>query len=199
MTANTKPWDARLAATLVRPLCNTAISPNALTTIRLLVGCYGAYLFASGSALNLAAAIIALSNFLDHTDGELARMSGKTSKFGHQYDLWSDAVVTVGLFGCIGWGLRNSLGPIAVGMGLAAGLAVAGVFHLRNLIESTHGKRVTAQPRIGGFEAEDILYLLPVVTLCDGLTWFLKAAAVGAPLAFLVVLGQILALRRKQA
>lgn len=199
MTTNTKPWDARLAAALVRPLCDTAISPNTLTTMRLAVGCYGAYLFASGVAPNLAAAIVVLSNFLDHTDGELARMSGKTSKFGHRYDLLSDVFVTVGLFVCIGWSLQSSLGQAAIGMGLAAGLAVAGIFHLRNLIESAHGKRATAQLRLGGFEAEDILYLLPLVTLSDNLPWFLKAAAIGAPIAFLVVLGQYWILRGKQA
>jgi hypothetical protein len=35
---------------------------------------------------------------------------------------------------------------------------------------------------LGGFETEDILYLMPLVTLCNGLTNFLIAAAIGAPL-----------------
>jgi archaetidylinositol phosphate synthase len=199
MNTPTKPWDARLAAALVRPLRDTSVSPNVLTTIRLMVGSYGAYLFALGTAPNLAALVVVLSNFLDHTDGELARMSGKTSRFGHQYDLLSDAVVTIGLFVCIGWGLQSALGPSAVGMGLGAGLAVAGIFHLRNLLETAHGKVATTQPRFAGFEAEDILYLLPLVTLSGGLVWFLKAAALGAPLAFLIVLGQFVALRRRPA
>ena len=193
----TKPWDARLAAVLVRPLRDTPVSPNVLTTIRLAVGSYGAYLFAVGATPNFAALIVVLSNFLDHTDGELARMSGKTSLFGHRYDLLSDACVTIGLFVCIGWGLQHSLGPAAVGMGLAAGLAVAGIFHLRNLLENAHGKMATVQPRFGGFEVEDILYLLPLVTLSGGLSWFLKAAALGAPLAFLIVFGHFVALRRR--
>ncbi len=192
-----KPWDARLAAALVRPLRNTSVSPNVLTTIRLAVGGYGAYLFAVGTTPNFAAVIVVLSNFLDHTDGELARMSGKTSQFGHRYDLLSDAVVTIGLFVCIGWGLQPSLGGAALGMGLAAGFAVAGIFHLRNLLENAHGKGATTQPRFAGFEAEDVLYLLPLVTLGGGLSGFLKAAAIGAPLAFFVVLGQFIALRRK--
>lgn len=197
MAANPKPWDARLAAALVRPLCHTAISPNDLTTLRLIVGCYGAYLFATGTAPNLAASVIVVSNFLDHTDGELARMSGKTSRFGHRYDLLSDAGVTIGLFVGIGWGLQASLGPLAIGLGLAAGLAVAGIFQLRNLLENAYGKVATVQPRIGGFEAEDILYLLPLVTLSNGLALFLKAAAIGAPLAFCAVFAQYLSLRRK--
>jgi len=194
-----KPWDARLAAALVRPLCDTSVSPNVLTTVRLLVGAYGAYLFATGRAPNLASGVIVLSNFLDHTDGELARMSGKSSRFGHHYDLASDAAVTIALFICIGWGLQSNLGSFAVIMGTIAGLAVAGIFHLRNRIENAYGKRATAQPRLAGFEAEDILYLLPLVTWFEGLPLFLKAAAIGAPIAFGIVLIQFLALQRHQA
>ena len=37
-------------------------------------------------------------NFHDHTDGELARIGGKTSRIGHLYDLASDAAVTILLF-----------------------------------------------------------------------------------------------------
>jgi hypothetical protein len=35
---------------------------------------------------------------------------------------------------------------------------------------------------MAGFETEDVLYLLPVVTLLNGMTPFLLAAAIGAPL-----------------
>lgn len=44
---------------------------------------------------NLAALLLIASNFLDHTDGELARISGKSSRIGHVYDLASDAAVTI--------------------------------------------------------------------------------------------------------
>ncbi|MSR15247.1 MAG: CDP-alcohol phosphatidyltransferase family protein [Gammaproteobacteria bacterium] len=190
MTTTVKPWDARLAAWLVAPLCNSTVTPNLLTTIRLLVGTLGALLFAHGEYVNFAALAVVVSNFLDHTDGELARMSGKTSRFGHNYDLTSDAFVTVGLFIGIGWGLAPELGTRAIWMGLLAGAAVAGIFQLRNLLENQHGKVATAQARLAGVEAEDILYLLPLVTLSDGLPSFLYAAAVGAPAAFVIVLIQ---------
>ena len=78
--------------------------------------------------------------FSDHTDGELARLSGKTSRFGHHYDLASDALVTVGLFVGLGYGLETSLGGQATAYGIVAGLAVVGVFQLRYIIESRHGK-----------------------------------------------------------
>lgn len=187
-----KPWDARLAAWLVAPLVDSPVHPNALTTARLLVGLAGAALFATGSAFNLAALFIVCSNFLDHTDGELARLSGKTSRFGHSYDLACDALVTVGLFVGLGFGLQSDLGWRSIAYGVIAGVAVAGIFHLRNIIETRRGKAATRQATWAGFEIEDVLYLIPLVTLSDQQTVFLTAAAVGAPIAFLVVMAQFL-------
>ena len=182
-----KPWDAKLAAWLIRPLIDSPVHPNVLTTIRLLVGLAGAWMFAMGEHFNTAALLVVTSNFLDHTDGELARYSGKMSVFGHRYDLASDALVTVGMFVGIGIGLSTLLGPPSMWMGVAAGVAVAGIFHLRNELENAQGKGATKQPMLMGFEAEDILYLIPLVTLSDQLPLFLKAASIGAPIALVIV------------
>src|ERR1700733_3806233 len=94
--ATPRPWDARLGRRLVTPLKDSWVTPNHLTTVRLLVGLAAALSFARGTYgwTNLAALLLTISNFLDHTDGELARISGKSSRFGHIYDLSSDAVVT---------------------------------------------------------------------------------------------------------
>ncbi|MCC7410989.1 MAG: CDP-alcohol phosphatidyltransferase family protein [Gammaproteobacteria bacterium] len=200
MTGIPRTWDARLAARLVAPLRDSAVTPNHLTTLRFAVGAAGALLFATGGAATPAALLIALSSFLDHADGELARMSGKSSRWGHYYDLASDFIVVVGLFAGIGIGLSDGeLGRSAIGMGALAGVAIALMFHLRNEIERDAGKDLTRQPTLGGFEPEDVFYLLPVVTLLDGLTWFLIAAAVGAPTAAAVVVCQYLRFRRDRA
>src|SRR5580698_9523180 len=107
-----RPWDARLARRLVTPLKDTRVTPNYLTTLRLLIGLAAALAFLPGTYgwSNLAALLLVLSNFADHTDGELARLSGKTSRIGHMYDLASDALVTVLLFCCIGIGVAASGG-----------------------------------------------------------------------------------------
>ena len=187
---SSRPWDARLAYVLVRPLKDTRVSPNALTSLRLVAGLGAAWAFASRSP-NLGAWLFALSNFLDHTDGELARITGKGSRFGHYYDLACDGVATVLLFVSIGIGVSHGkLGVWALPMGILAGSAVAVIFHLRNSIETRLGRTATQQPNIAGFEPEDVLYLLPLVTLFDGLTPFLIAATLGAPLGAVVVLQQ---------
>ncbi len=192
-----KPWDARLASLLIRPLRDTPVTPNHLTTIRLLTGIAAAAAFSSGIWPNLAAILLVLSNLLDHTDGELARLTATTSRTGHLYDLASDAIVHVTLFVSIGIGLLNTgAGAWALPAGVIAGMAVASIFHMRNLIEQRYGKAETKQPGWGGFEAEDVLYLLPVVTFSNALVPFLAAAALGAPIAAGLVVRQFLALQR---
>jgi archaetidylinositol phosphate synthase len=182
-----RPWDARLARRLVAPLIHSWVSPNHLTTLRLGVGLAAAAAFIPGSYgwSNLAALLLVLSNFLDHTDGELARMSGRTSRIGHLYDLTSDAAVTILVFIAIGVGLAGSPAidlafPPAV-LGLAAGTAVALIFFLRMRIEELHGKTATQQASFGGFETEDVLYLFPLATLSNALAPMLLAASFCAP------------------
>jgi phosphatidylglycerophosphate synthase len=182
-----RPWDARLARRLVAPLRNTRVTPNHLTTIRLGVGLAAAAAFLPGTYgwSNLAALFLILSNFLDHTDGELARISGKSSRIGHLYDLASDAVVTILLFVAIGLGVaarpRVALQISPALLGVIAGVAVASIFYLRMRIEDMVGKAANHQGSFGGFETEDVLYLLPLVTLSDALVPFLVTAALCAP------------------
>jgi archaetidylinositol phosphate synthase len=183
-----RPWDARLARRLVTPLKDSRATPNHLTTVRLAAGLAAAAAFLPGTYgwTNIGALLMVLSNFLDHTDGELARISGKTSRIGHIYDLASDALVTVLLFLAIGIGVGTHVGTLLqlppVLLGLVSGSAVALIFYLRMRIESMAGKSGTQQGRLGGFETEDVLYLMPLVTVCNGLTNFLIAATIGAPL-----------------
>ena len=192
-----RTWDGRLARRLVTPLVGTRVTPNHLTTLRLAIGLAGAAALAHGGFgwSNAGAALIVLSNFVDHTDGELARISGQTSRFGHFYDLASDALITVLLFTCLGIGIDSGFGPgidpgipgralsrAPVAYGAIAGVAVALIFFLRMRIEAVAGKAEVAQSFAAGFETEDVLYLLPLVTLFDVVSPFLVAAAIGAPL-----------------
>jgi len=183
-----RAWDARLARRLVAPLINTWVTPNHLTTLRLGVGLAAAAAFTPGSYgwSNIAALLLIFSNFLDHTDGELARLSGKSSRLGHVYDLASDTVVTVLLFIAIGVGIAKQpeidMGVAPAALGLLAGSAIALIFYLRMRIEKLLGKSGTQQASLGGFETEDVLYLLPLATLCNALVPLLLAASVCAPL-----------------
>ena len=192
-----------LARRLVTPLVDTFVTPNHLTTLRLLIGLAGALCLARGgfSWTNAGALLIVLSNFVDHTDGELARISGKSSKIGHFYDLACDSLVTVLLFVGMGLGIGvvHQAGRIVPGvfLGSLAGVAVAVIFFLRMRIEDMEGKAGTKQASVAGFETEDVLYLLPLVTLTGIVTPFVVAASIGAPLFALWVIADFRrALRR---
>ena len=67
-------------------------------------------------------------------------------------------------------------------LGAAAGGAIALIFFLRMRIEERVGKAATQQASLGGFETEDVLYLLPLVTLCNAVVAFLVVASICAPL-----------------
>jgi phosphatidylglycerophosphate synthase len=122
----------------------------------------------------------------------LARVSGKSSRVGHVYDLASDAAVTIMLFIAIGVGVGENPGSALrfppAALGLVAGCAIASIFYLRMRIESMAGKTASRQASLGGFETEDVLYLLPLVTLSNGVVPFLTASALCAPLFALWVL-----------
>jgi phosphatidylglycerophosphate synthase len=198
-----RPWDARLANRLVTPLKDSWVTPNHLTTVRLLVGLAAAAAFVPGTYgwSNLAALLLILSNFIDHTDGELARISGKTSRIGHLYDIASDALVTILLFVAIGLGsqarqsIPSEISPTL--LGVVAGSAIALIFFLRVRIEEMFGKTATRQASLGGFETEDVLYLMPLVTLCNAVTPFLVAASICAPLFAVWVVIDYVRVRRR--
>ena len=180
-----RPWDAQIAYQLIYPFRNTFITPNHLTSLRLLFGVFAGIFFAIGEYKysNIGAFCFVISNFLDHADGELARLKNEISPNGHVYDLISDALVNIFLFIGIGIGLmQTNLGVYACMMGIIAGLSVAGIFYMRNYIEMNIGKKNARQPHKIGFEAEDILYLLPVISCFRLEYYFMFAAALGAPI-----------------
>jgi hypothetical protein len=64
-------------------------------------------------------------------------------------------------------------------------------------IEELLGKAATQQASLGGFETEDVLYLLPLATLSNALVPMLVAASICAPLyAIWVVIDYQRVLRR---
>ena len=184
------PWDQRLAHALLQPLLATPITPNQITTLSLAVGWLAAGLYATGgAAIHLGALCFILSFWLDHADGELARMTGRTSSFGHYYDLAAGGAVLIALFVGIGVGLRHgTLGAWAIALGGAASLATAVIFILRMELERRAGKAATTQPNLVGFELEDVMYLLGPITWLGLLQPFLVLAGIGAPLFELLVL-----------
>ncbi len=185
-------WDQAIARTLVRPLVGTSVTPNQITTLRLLIGLAACALLAAGenALLHVGAGLFLLSNLTDHADGELARMTGRTSRFGHFYDLVCDALVHTLVFAALGFGLRNgALGDDAIWLGGVAGIGVGALFWVFGHRYRLHG-RGGVQPRCLGFDLEDVLYLVVPAIWLGGAVPLLIAAAVGAPIGVLVMVWQ---------
>lgn len=189
MSHNT--WVHRAVRIAVRPLAGTPVTPNHLTSLRLATGLAAAAAFAHGDDAwrGWGAGLFLVSMALDRADGELARLSGKTSAHGHRYDLLSDAISNALAFLGLGIGLRETdLGAWAPIMGLSAGVAVAAVLLLIVRIESRLGPRAGELDSVAGFDADDAMVLVPITVWAGFAEWLVVASAVGAPVFALAML-----------
>jgi phosphatidylglycerophosphate synthase len=184
MSHNT--WAHRIVRPLVRRLANTTVTPNQLTAVRLGTAIAASLLLASGSRWwsDVAATILVVSFFLDRADGDLARLSGKTSRWGHRFDLWSDYSANILVFVGIGIGVQDGrLGTTAIPLGVLAGCAIALIFWLVSFVERAEGAAVF--PSAGGFDPDDAMLAVPMAIWLDGETYILVASAIGASAFFI--------------
>ena len=178
-------WIHHVARVVVRPLAKTKVTPNQVTTVRLAVGLAAAGMLALGRDPwpDVAAGVFVLAMVLDRADGDLARMTGKTSPFGHAYDLIADATCNALIFVALGVGLRaGAFGAWAIPMGIAAGLAVAAILGMVVRIEAAAGARAAELGGFAKFDPDDAMLVVPLAIWLGGATILLVAAAVGAPL-----------------
>jgi archaetidylinositol phosphate synthase len=178
-------WLHRSVRAAVRPLAATSITPNHITTARLATGLLAAGLFAVGgqTALYWAAGSFLLSMLLDRADGELARSSGKSTPWGHKYDLITDAASNALAFVGIGVGLRyGSFGWAWILMGVVAGAAIVCILWWTTHIENLHGARAAELRITRGFDPDDTMLIVPIAAVLGWVEPLLVAAFVGAPL-----------------
>jgi len=194
-------WTHKIARVCILPLVNTPVTPNHLTTLRLLTGVAACACFAIGErSWDIWGGWLWLfSAFMDRADGELARVSGKISPGGHKYDMICDIAVTSLFFLGAGIGLRHGdLGEWAILMGA---LGAAGVFAAEILAEiidqmnKDTGEK--AYPGFAGFDFDDVLYLFAPVVWLGWQMPFVVGASVGAP-AFALLTWYRLTRRRKE-
>jgi phosphatidylglycerophosphate synthase len=179
----TKPWDSRLALWCVRPFRDSRLTPNHLTTASLLTGLTAAALFAvgTGGATIWAGGFYVLSALLDHADGELAREANKASAFGHMYDRLCDLVARSALFLGLALNVRDTLGAWAILCGVAGAAALVGIFALRSEMAERNVPGALDQPSGGGFDLNDVLYLVAPLAWLGWLAPFVVAAGIGTP------------------
>lgn len=178
-------WTHRLARIMVRPLVGSMITPNHLTTARLLTGLAASIAFALGThdGTIWGGVLWLLSCLLDRADGELARLGRLSSAGGHLYDYYCDVAVNGAVFAAIGWGLHNgSLGLWAPILGAFAGAAVVLASVLSERLENSGTTDGKAYAGILGFDFDDALYLLAPIAWLGGLPVILIGAVIVSPI-----------------
>jgi phosphatidylglycerophosphate synthase len=162
------PLDQRLASILVRPLAKTPVTPNQITAFSLVLSLAGAGLFAwgDGAAIHWGAGVFMISRFIDHMDGELARLTGQTSRFGYFFDGIVGVIAYAALFIGMGIGLWRGGELWMLFLPVVAGVAITINAVLQFRMEATLDNPPPTYPSWGPFELEDGIYLIgPIVWL----------------------------------
>jgi len=177
-------WDTRIARRLVPPLARAGVTPNQVTIVTAVLAVGGALLFApgDGALASWGAALFVLARFFDHVDGELARMTGASSRLGYHLDYVTGALSYSLLFACIGLGVAHgTLGGWALLLGGAGAVSALLAMPLNMGIDRAAGDgSAVGYPSFGGFELEDGIYLIAPVTWLGWLPAFLVPAGIGA-------------------
>jgi CDP-diacylglycerol--glycerol-3-phosphate 3-phosphatidyltransferase len=163
-------------APVVSGLAGAGLKADHLTWLGLLLGVAAGFAFFDGRS-RLAALLLAAGGVCDILDGELARRSGRTSRFGAFLDSTLDRLSeAVALVGIAGFGVRNlevlvldpekaareiemGLDPVAwLGLVLFAMLSLVGSFMVSYTRARAEG--LGLECRVGWFERPERLVLL---------------------------------------
>lgn len=177
----------KIVRPVVRRVAGTGITPNHVTSLRLVTGLGAALLFAMGpAAMAAGAGVFLLSMLLDRADGELARQTGQMSLWGYRYDLACDCIASVAAFVGIGIGLSAGHGAAAMWLGALAGVGIGILFAELNIfgLVSVRGYDVARGVSV---DPDDAMLFVPVL-IWAGLAWpMLVVAAAVTPLAAIAV------------
>jgi phosphatidylglycerophosphate synthase len=132
-----------LAHPLVLALARLRVTPPLVVVASGAAGIAAAAELGRGSLL-VAAILVQLKTLLDNADGQLARLTHRTSAFGRYLDSELDLVVNAALFAALGW--RTGQAALA----LAGFLAVTSVLSLNFNAERLSRTAASAEPEPEG-------------------------------------------------
>jgi archaetidylinositol phosphate synthase len=175
----------------VRTIAPSGITPNQLTTARLIAGLGAAVCFATGTTFwaDIGGLIFVASMLLDRADGELARQTGKSSLFGYRYDIVSDCVADLVTFVGVGVGVGAILGRLWLGplIGLFVGATVVLLFWQLYVVKRIDLKGLSFKDGKFALDADDAMLMVPVLIWLGAAREMLCVAAVVAPLTALII------------
>lgn len=175
---------------LIRPLVGTGVTPNHLTTLRAITGVIACLCLAWGTRETEICGGVAwvISAVLDRADGELARIGNQMSLAGHHYDMVSDVAINAAVFAAIGMGLRHGpLGLWSVALGISCCVCCALLLYWCEVLENTVAPGTVVLSGVGGFDPDDLFYLIGPLAWAGLLSVVLLGGGVALPVAAAVV------------
>ncbi len=184
-----------LSRLIARLLAGTPVTPNQVTLLSTLIA-FSAGLLLVGGANVWAAFAIHASSVVDGVDGDLARLTGRSSRFGAVLDAvldrYADAAV---LGGMAWWALQHERFGGALLLGLIALTGAFAVSYSRARIEASAG--ITLAGELLGLGSRDVRLLIAAIGCLAGQAWL--ALALIALLTHATVLWRLIRLARLAA
>jgi len=182
MSANS--WSHRLVRPFARLLIGTRITPDHLTWLRVITGGIACACFAWRSrGLQMAGGVVwVISALFDLADGELARLSNRTSAEGHRFDTHADIGVSTAMFFAVGVGSRDGmLGYWAIALGVLCSVTMLLCARWSDDIEDELDPGAIVMGGAGGFDPDDLFYLIGPFAWAGVLDYMLAGGAVVLP------------------
>jgi archaetidylinositol phosphate synthase len=189
----------RLARVLVRPLLGTAVRPNHITLLRILIGLAACAFLAAGTVSSSiwSGILWIMACVLDRADGELARLGDLRSSSGKVLDFYSDLILDSLWFLAAGIAAsRGSLGGIGIALGLISCLSLAVCIWVSEVFERRSGGNVKTYYGIEQFHPDDALFLLPAFVWVGWQSGLLIASSIVTPVMSVIIVVRYLRLRR---
>ena len=191
----------RISRAMSRRLAAAGVAPNAVTLGGIAAGVLAAVAFAQASYpwLLVGALLLVFSRLLDDCDGEVARMTVRSTRLGARLDVVGDVVVYAAVFTGLAVGLLRSdphgghlwtLGLLLFGAGMTTAIVLGAVT----------GTSLPQHSRLLKFletgASGDFAYVFLPFALLDAVDVFFWGAAIGAQVYWALLAVVVLRLRR---
>jgi archaetidylinositol phosphate synthase len=184
MSANS--WSHRLVRPAARIFIGTRVTPDHITWLRVATAGIACACFAAGTrGAEIAGGVVwVLSALLDRADGELARLSNRTSAAGHLFDTQADIASNVAMFLAVGIGLRDGpYGYWAIPMGALCSVSMYFCARWSDDIEDDLEPGAVVMGGAAGFDPDDLFYLIGPFAWAGVLNYMLGVGSVVLPAA----------------
>jgi phosphatidylglycerophosphate synthase len=151
----------RVSRPVARALSHTPVTPNQVSLFSLVVAIGGLVSFINGYPI-LGGVLAQASSIIDGVDGDLARLTGKSSSFGAFFDAildrYTDGIILLGL---ILWTVGDTSSTLVWVIGFAALAGTYTVTYTRARIDEAH--RVMFDRGLTSLASRDVRILIVLI------------------------------------